>query len=96
MEDPVDALGSLIGDHLRFATASERIGCAISAMKLPLEFIGEMASADPELKPELSAAIEHIGEAVEALHRAHEFTKARLDVRSARALGRDPTEGDTT
>jgi hypothetical protein len=97
MEDPVETLGSLIGDHLRFATASERIGCAISAMKLPLEFIGEMGQADPELRPELAAAVEHLSEATQALHRAHKFARARLDVRSARALGQTPTtEGDTT
>jgi hypothetical protein len=95
MEESPETI-ELVVDHIRFHVASERLGCAISALKLPLEFIGQMAATDPELVPELRAAIEHIGEATQALHRAHEFTKARLDVRSARALGQNPHEGDPT
>lgn len=97
MEDPVEELVSHVVEQIRYATVTERLGAAISALKLPLEFIGDAALGDPEIGPELAAAAEHINEATQALSRAHVFTKTRLEVNAARARGQRPhTEGGTT
>jgi hypothetical protein len=77
-----DALAEIALNHVRFAVASERIGCAIVSLKLPLEFIGELAAADESLAPELGVAVAGIEEACAVLARAHRFLSTRLEVRS--------------
>jgi hypothetical protein len=70
-----------IEDLLRESLAHSRRSAKLSqalAMLLPVvETIGNM---DVLAEPELVAACEHIGEAVDALRRAHDVVEAKFDI----------------
>ena len=43
--------------------------------------VGALAKTDPDVKPELQTVLDGLTEVVLALLRAHDFSKARVDVR---------------
>jgi hypothetical protein len=100
MRQHYDLLADVLADSFRYAIGAERLGCALAALKIPLELVGNAAEADPELKPELAAVVAGLDEAAQALDRAHKFLLARLEVSRDRVFGPGfrpgpPTEGDT-
>lgn len=64
----------------RHIATTERLTLLIEQATLIVEGMGRVFDADDELAPELGAAAAHLSEFVKALRRAHEFSKARLEV----------------
>lgn len=65
---------------LRAVRAAESLTSAVSTLQPVLGALQRVAEADPELKPELLAALDMLREVAETLQRAGLFAKARYEV----------------
>lgn len=72
---------------LNFTRASERIGFALAALKVPIQALAGIAEIDPELGPEVSAALNGLDETGAALGRAFDFINARVDAQMGKGPG---------
>ena len=61
---------------------TERLTVLIGQATHMVEGMGVIFDSDDELAPELGAALAGLNECVQALQRAHTFSKARLEVAS--------------
>lgn len=74
--EPVDAVRGLV----QYIEISERLLGAAELSTFLVQQVGRIAKVDNELAPELLAAVEALGQAQEALTRAHTFVATRLEV----------------
>ena len=65
---------------MRHVLTTERLTVLIGQATGMVEGISRVFDDDDELAPELKAALEALSETVQALRRAHTFSKARLEV----------------
>lgn len=73
MNDPVSL-------QIMHITTTARLTVLIEQATVMVEGMGRVHDDDHELAPELHAAMVALGECVHALRRAHDFSKARLEV----------------
>lgn len=83
---------------IKYAQTGERLRAAMGSLASPVAALTDLHELDEELEPELVAALEKLGEVMDALTRAFDFVTARFDVAQARARGDlpPPTEGEPT
>lgn len=65
---------------IRHVLTTERLTVLIGQATAMVQGISHVFDDDDELAPELKAALESLNETVQALGRAHAFSKARLEV----------------
>jgi len=65
---------------VRHVRSTERLTLLIESATAMVEMMSEIFDDDDELAPELGAALAELSDCVAALRRAHEFSKARLEV----------------
>ena len=65
---------------IRHIVTSERLANIINHATWMVDRVGPLLEDDPDIAPELGTALAKLTEVVEALQRAHEFSKARTDV----------------
>jgi hypothetical protein len=65
---------------IRHVLTTERLTVLIGQATAMVEGISHVYDDDDELAPELKVALEGLNETVQALGRAHDFSKARLEV----------------
>jgi uncharacterized protein (DUF1778 family) len=70
-----------ISTLLAFVVSSERIRAVMPIVKLAAEELVGLVKIDPELKPEVMAALDHLQEANETLSRAFDFASARMNAK---------------
>ncbi len=78
-DELVKAVSEAVGEMLRYATV---VGKTVNLLQIST-FLGQqakdLAESDPDLVPEINAALSHLSEAVDAFSRLHQFAEARLD-----------------
>lgn len=69
-----------VADALKFARSAERLLAVGQSLGAAADGLTHVAEIDPELKPEIIAALESIHEVMGAIERAVDFVSARWEV----------------
>jgi hypothetical protein len=70
-----------VQDLIVFVRSSERLRALLPIVKLVVEELTELGNVDPELEPEILAAMTQMEEASETIVRAFKFASARMNAR---------------
>jgi hypothetical protein len=81
MPDPFESLSGAIDEIVRLLQTGERLAAASASLGPTASLLESLSDSDPELLPEIHAAMEHVAGAAHALGRAVDFASARYDVR---------------
>lgn len=73
-----EMLETRIGHLVLFATSMEALMALLAMTQMVVDQTGRLIDHDPEMAPELGAAVEHLTEVVDAFKRGHTFASARL------------------
>lgn len=82
--DQAERLLAHMGETVKYAQAGEAVLAAVAALQPVTAQIGRVSEIDPELAPELQAALTLVSELGEALSRAAKFLSARYDASADR------------
>lgn len=86
MPDPADSFRQVV----HYVRLTERLRSSIGAATFLVSTLQDVTDEDLTLAPEITAAIEHVTGAVDALARAERFANTRLEV----ALGQEENPAD--
>jgi predicted TPR repeat methyltransferase len=80
-EQAAEALSSVLSEVIRFTSTLERLAAAGEALRAPVTLLQRIVENDPDLSPEIAAALGQLVEVAETIRRASTFVEARLDAR---------------
>lgn len=71
----------MLTEVVRYVATTQALGDLLPMITFVAEQAAAIVETDPEVVPEVKAAVEHLMEAGKAIERAHSFAAARIDVR---------------
>lgn len=75
----LDDMRALVQAGLHYTRVSERLRATIASLAPVMAAIESLGEVDPELRPELEVATEHLNELLSTLQRAFTFQNARFE-----------------